>query len=88
MDALLVSLASCMGIDIVVFMQKMKMELENFKVDITGERNIAPLRYFKTVNIVLHLTGKYLNTKKVAHTVSLSHEKYCSVYNSLKKTWL
>jgi len=40
---LLLSLASCMGIDVFVFMQKMKMELENFKFDITGERNIAPL---------------------------------------------
>ena len=38
-DALLLSLAGCMGIDVVMFLQKMKMDLENFKVDITGERN-------------------------------------------------
>src|SRR5512147_672613 len=75
-DALLLSLASCMGIDVVMFLQKMKMELENFKVDITGERNTTPPQYFKTVDIVLHLTGKNLNTKKVARAVSLSHEKY------------
>jgi len=84
-DALLLSLASCMGIDVVMFLQKMKMDLENFKVDITGERNPTPPQYFKTVNIVLHLTGKNLNPKKVARAVSLSHEKYCSVYNSLRK---
>ena len=42
-------------------------------------------QYFKTVDIVLHLTAKNLNTKKVARAVSLSHEKYCSVYNSLRK---
>jgi putative redox protein len=74
-----------MGIDVVLFLQKMKMELENFKVDITGERNATPPQYFKTVDIVLHLTGKNLNPKKVARAVSLSHEKYCSVYNSLRK---
>ncbi len=84
-DALLLSLASCMGIDVVMFLQKMKMDLENFKVDITGERNPTPPQYFKTVDIVLHLTGKKLNPKKVARAVSLSHEKYCSVYNSLRK---
>jgi putative redox protein len=84
-DALLLSLASCMGIDVVMFLQKMKMDLEKFKVDITGERNTTPPQYFKTVDIVLHLTGKNLNTKKVARAVSLSHEKYCSVYNSLRK---
>ncbi len=84
-DALLLSLAGCMGIDVVMFLQKMKMELANFKVDIIGERNATPPQYFKTVEIVLHLTGKNLNTKKVARAVSLSHEKYCSVYNSLRK---
>ena len=84
-DALLLSLASCMGIDVVMFLQKMKIDLENFKVDITGERNPTPPQYFKTVDIVLHLTGKNLNPKKVARAVSLSHEKYCSVYNSLRK---
>jgi putative redox protein len=84
-DALLLSLASCMGIDVVMFLQKMKIELENFKVDITGERNPTPPQYFKTVDIVLHLTGKNLNPKKVARAVSLSYEKYCSVYNSLRK---
>jgi putative redox protein len=84
-DALLLSLAGCMGIDVVMFLQKMKMKLEKFKVDVVGERNTTPPQYFKTVNIVLHLTGKNLNVKKVARAVSLSHEKYCSVYNSLRK---
>jgi putative redox protein len=84
-DALLLSLAGCMGIDVVMFLQKMKMELDAFKVDMVGERNTTPPQYFQKVDIVLHLTGKNLNAKKVARAVSLSHEKYCSVYNSLRK---
>ncbi len=84
-DALLLSLAGCMGIDVVMFLQKMKMQLESFKVDMIGERNPAPPQYFKAVDIVLHLKGRNLNPKKVARAVSLSHEKYCSVYNSLRK---
>ncbi len=84
-DALLLSLAGCMAIDVVMFLQKMKMELDSFNVDIDGERNAMPPQYFKTVNIALHLAGKSLNANKVARAVSLSHEKYCSVYNSLRK---
>ena len=84
-DGLLLSLAGCMGIDVVMFLQKMKMDLESFKVDIVGERNPTPPQYFKTVDMILHLKGKNLNTKKVARAVALSHEKYCSVYNSLRK---
>lgn len=84
-DALLLSLAGCMGIDVVMFLQKMKIELESFKIDMRGERNPTPPQYFKTVDIILHLAGKNMNPKKVARAVSLSHEKYCSVYNSLRK---
>lgn len=84
-DSLLLSLAGCMGINVVMFLQKMKLDLESFKVDIIGERNPTPPQYFKTVDMVLHLKGKNLNPKKVARAVSLSHEKYCSVYNSLRK---
>jgi putative redox protein len=84
-DALLLSLAGCMGIDVVMFLQKMKIDLESFKVDMRGERNPTPPQYFKTVDIILHLAGKNMNPKKVARAVSLSHEKYCSVYNSLRK---
>ncbi len=84
-DALLLSLAGCMAIDVVMFLQKMKMELDSFNVDIDRERNAMPPQYFKTVNIVLHLAGKMLNANKVDRAVSLSHEKYCSVYNSLRK---
>jgi putative redox protein len=84
-DSLLLSLAGCMGIDIVMFLQKMKMELESFRIDIKGERNVTPPQYFRSVEIVLHIAGKNLNARKVSRAVSLSHEKYCSVYNSLRK---
>lgn len=84
-DALLLALAGCMGIDIVMFLQKMKMDFESFKMDIKGERNITPPQYFKTIEMVIHIAGKNLNANKIARAVSLSHEKYCSVYNSLRK---
>jgi uncharacterized OsmC-like protein len=50
-----------------------------------GNGIATPPQYFKTVDVVIHLTGKNLNAKKVARAVSLAHEKYCSVYNSLRK---
>lgn len=83
-DALLLSLAGCMGIDVVMFLQKMKAEIANFKMDIIGERNPTPPQYFKTVEMILNIAGKNLDPKKVERAISLSHEKYCSVYNSLR----
>lgn len=84
-DALLLSLAGCMAIDVVTFLQKMKVRLAGFRIGITGQRNPTPPQYFKTVEIVLNIAGKNLDEKKVERAVTLSHEKYCSVYNSLRK---
>ena len=46
---------------------------------------MTPPQYFKAIEIVLHIGGKNLNDQKVDRAVSLSHDKYCSVYNSLRK---
>lgn len=84
-DALLLSLAACMGIDVVMFIQKMKMTLASFMIRITGERNPTPPQYFKKIDMKLIIGGKDLDPKKVERAIALSHEKYCSVYNSLRK---
>lgn len=84
-DALLLSLAGCMGIDMVMFLQKMKAEIANFKIDIVGERNPTPPQYYKKVEMILNIAGRNLDEKKVDRAAKLSHEKYCSVYNSLRK---
>jgi putative redox protein len=84
-DALLLSLAGCMGIDMVMFLQKMRVELANFKIEIIGERNPTPPQYFTAIEMILHIAGKNLDPRKIDRAVSLSHEKYCSVYNSLRK---
>jgi putative redox protein len=84
-DSLLLSLAGCMGIDIVMFLQKMRMQLASFKIDIVGERNPTPPQYYKVIEMVLKIAGKDLDPKKIERAIKLSHEKYCSVYNSLRK---
>lgn len=84
-ESLLLSLGGCMGIDIVSFLKKMRVELASLKLDIAGERNPTPPQYFKAVNIRIQASGKGLTENKMKRAVSLSHEKYCSVYHSLRK---
>jgi putative redox protein len=84
-EALLLSLAACMGIDIVMILEKMRGQLANFKIELTGERNPTPPQYFKAIEMVLHISGKNLDASKVDRAISLSHDKYCSVFNSLRK---
>ena len=84
-DALVLGLAGCTAIDVFVFLQKMRVEIKGFKIDISAERNPTPPQYYKAIEMVLNITGKNLEPKKVERAISLSHEKYCSVYHSLRK---
>ena len=83
-ESLLLSLAGCMGIDIVTILTKMRIGLTSFRMEVEGERNPTPPQYYKAVEIVLHITGKNVNPQKVDRAIALSRDKYCSVYNSLR----
>src|SRR4030042_2217610 len=84
-ESLLLSVAGCMAIDCVSFLQKMKAVISKFKVDIIGERNPTPPQYYKKIEMVIHISGENITPKKMDRVISLSQEKYCSVYHSLRK---
>jgi putative redox protein len=84
-ETLLLSVAGCMAIDMVSFLKKMKCEIKNYKMDILGERNPTPPQYYTSIEMIINVTGSGLTQKKVERAISLSHEKYCSVYHSLRK---
>jgi putative redox protein len=83
-EALLLSLAGCMGIDIVTILTRMRLQTAGFRMEIEGERNPTPPQYYKTVTLVMHIAGKNIDPAKVERAIALSREKYCSVYNSLR----
>jgi putative redox protein len=84
-ESLLLSVAGCMGIDMVSFLKKMKCDIKSYKMDIMGERNPTPPQYYTSMEMVISVTGSGLTAKKMERAVSLSHDKYCSVYHSLRK---
>ncbi len=84
-ETLLLSVAGCMGIDMVTFLKKMKCEIKSYKMDIIGERNPTPPQYYTAIEMIISVVGSGLTAKKLERAISLSHEKYCSVYHSLRK---
>jgi putative redox protein len=84
-ESLLLSVAGCMGIDMVSFLKKMKCDIKSYKMDIVGERNPTPPQYYTSIEMIIAVTGAGLTAKKLERAISLSHEKYCSVYHSLRK---
>ena len=84
-ESLLLSIAGCLAIDVVSFVTKMKAKITKFRIDIAGERNPTPPQYYTKVDMILTLAGENITPKKLDRAISLSQEKYCSVYHSLRK---
>jgi len=73
-----------MAIDIVSILNKMRVALTAFKVEVAGERNPQPPQFFRSVEMTLHIAGRNLDARRVERAIALSRQTYCSVYNSLR----
>ncbi|TCS94135.1 OsmC family protein [Hazenella coriacea] len=81
-EVLLSSVGACSGIDIVDILKKMRLQVETFHMEVSGERADEYPKRFTKVHMHYVLTGE-LPVDKVRRAVQLSVEKYCTVSNSL-----
>ncbi len=84
MELLLMGVAGCASIDLGLILQKQKLTLEDYSVEVTAERNDNVAKNFKSINLHFNLTGD-LDDSKVARAIDLTLTKYCSVALSLDK---
>jgi putative redox protein len=84
MELVLFGLGGCMGIDLVLILQKSRVELSAFTMELAGVRASEHPKGFTKIKIRLHLKGKGLSDAAIGRAVNLSMEKYCSVRSSLK----
>ena len=81
---MLSSLAGCSGLDVVSLLNKMKVDLDEFKIITTGELTEEHPKYYYKVRLDYHFFGKELNEKKINKAVKLSIEKYCGVFEMFR----
>ncbi|MGF7184518.1 putative redox protein [Desulfitispora alkaliphila] len=83
MELLLMSIGGCTGIDIVSILDKMRVQYDDLKISVSGERATDHPKVFKKIVINYTLLGKDIPQDKVKRAIELSVNKYCSVSNSL-----
>jgi putative redox protein len=83
MLTLLLAAASCSGSDVVLILKKMRIELRDLRIEVTGRRREQEPRRYTAIHFDYHVGGEGLNKAKADRAVSLSVEKYCSVIHSL-----
>lgn len=84
-QALLLSLAGCMGVDVRMILEKSRVPLESLEVRIEGERVEDPPRRFRAIRLTYRVRGPRAEDEaKLARAIELSREKYCSVLHTLR----
>jgi len=81
---LAMALAGCMSADVVDIVRKGRHPLASFRSTLTGERAPEPPRRLLKVHLHFHVHGAVPPTA-VERAISLSREKYCSVWHSLRQ---
>lgn len=82
---MLSSLAGCSGLDVVSILDKMKIDTYDLKMEVEGLLTDEHPKYYHTVILDYHFTGKDLNQEKINRAVQLSIEKYCGVMEMFRR---
>jgi len=83
-QALALALAGCMGMDVVHILAKGRHELRGLKVAMTAERAQDNPHRITAVAIEFSVTGP-VPKDQIQRAIDLSHEKYCSVWHSMRQ---
>ena len=82
MQLALQSIGACSIVDVVIGLKE--REFSKVWVEMESTRNDESPRYFTSIHMVYHVVGN-VPIKLVERVVAKSHEKYCSVSNSIRK---
>jgi putative redox protein len=81
---LAMSLAGCMASDVVDIIRKGRHALTGLRVAVSAERAPDPPRHITAVALAFHVHGT-VPAHAVERAIALSHEKYCSVWHSMRQ---
>ena len=83
-QALVFALAGCMGMDVVHILKRGRYDLRGVKVAVIAERAQDDPHRVTAVTMEFTVTGAVPN-EQVQRAIDLSHEKYCSVWHSMRQ---
>jgi putative redox protein len=82
-QALAFALAGCMGMDVVYILTKGRHDLRGLKVSLVAERAQEDPHRVTAVTAEFSVTGP-IPRDQIQRAIDLSHDKYCSVWHSMR----
>jgi putative redox protein len=78
MELLLVGLGGCTGMDVISMLRKMRQDVTDYEIQISGERATEHPKVFTSIHVEHVVRGRDLNPESVRRAVELSATRYCS----------
>lgn len=76
---MLLALAGCTGMDVISILKKMRVELDDFSVEVIANNTDEHPKHYDEMKVVYKFWGKDLPEDKINKAVNLSEERYCGV---------
>lgn len=83
-EALALALAGCMATDVVDILVKGRHQLTHLTANFIGERAPEPPSRFTAIRLHFRLATN-APTSAIQRAIDLSHDKYCSVWHTLRQ---
>ncbi|HSL44394.1 MAG TPA: OsmC family protein [Anaerolineales bacterium] len=84
-DLLPLSVIGCSVWDIVAILQKQRQQITDVQVTANSLREDQPPWRFRKIHIHYTFAGRELNEEHIKRAISLTEEKYCSTYATLRE---
>lgn len=84
MQALIMALGGCMGMDIVHFLKKSRVPADAVRLSLAGHRADGHPSRFTAIDLHVEVEGAATD-EQVARAIELSRSTYCSVWNSMRQ---
>ena len=82
---MLLSLAGCTAMDVVSILRKMRVEPDDFNVEVQADQTDEHPKHYNKIRITYKFKGKDLPKDKLEKAVNLSQDRYCGVTAMLSK---
>jgi putative redox protein len=86
MEFLLAGVAGCTAMDVISILQKMRQDVHEFSVGISGVRADEHPKVYTEATITYVVRGTNLDEEKVARAVELSEDIYCSASQMFRRS--
>ncbi|HLN19942.1 MAG TPA: OsmC family protein [Bacteroidales bacterium] len=84
LELLLLSLSSCLGSAMLIFLRRMNKSVTGFGIDAKGVRREEHPTGFKSIHLDISISSPDVTDDDVKKVIALAEDKYCPVWSMIK----